>query len=258
MAETDKEQQEPVEKKRGKLLRWLVLFAIVGMLLAVSLSPGLRAQFKQERVVALIEAAGSWGPVLFILVYAVWVTLFLPAIVPTIAGSLLFPQFPATVYIVSGASLGAAISFLLARSAGREFVARLLRGRIAAWDEGLARNGFLFVFYLRLLYVPFTYFNFAAGLTKVRFVHFFWGTTLGIIPGTFILVFFVDRLKELGARISDAPSRWAGMGEAGLLLISNPRYLVPLIIFISSFFIPLAVKRAQSILAARRESGKAA
>jgi uncharacterized membrane protein YdjX (TVP38/TMEM64 family) len=240
------------------IVRCLLLAAIVGALALTGLSPEFRSNLSHERVVAFLQEAGPWAPVLFVIVYAVWVTLFLPAIVPTVAGGILFPNLPALIYIVLGATLGAASSFLVARSAGRDIVARLLKGKVAKWDEGLARNGFLFVFYLRLLYAPFTYLNFAAGLTQVRFRDFLWGTFLGIIPGTFILIFFIGRVKELAAVAAAASSRWEGAGEAGWMLVSHPRYLIPLLIFIGSFFIPLMLKRVQAAFVARREPGKIA
>jgi uncharacterized membrane protein YdjX (TVP38/TMEM64 family) len=246
-------------RRTGRMVVRLLLLVVIGGGVALTaLSPEFRANLSQDHVVAFLRAAGPWAPVLFVLVYAVWVTLFLPAIVTTVAGGILFPNLHAMIYIVAGATLGAAASFLVARTAGRGLVARLLKGKVAQWDEGIGRNGFLFVFYLRLLYVPFTYFNFAAGLTRIGFRDFLWGTFLGIIPSTFIIVFFIGRVKELAAVVAGASDRWQGAGEAGWMLVSNPRYLIPLIIFIGSFFIPLMLKRAQAAFASRRGAGKTA
>jgi uncharacterized membrane protein YdjX (TVP38/TMEM64 family) len=162
---------------------------------------------------------------------------------------------PAVACIVVGATIGALVAFLTARFAGREFVARMLRGRVAAWDDGLARNGFLFVLYSRLLYVPFTYYNFAAGLTKVSLRDFFWGTFLGMIPGTFIWVLFFGRLKELADRASQAAGFRAGMREAFSLLLSSPRYLLPVTLLVFHRH-PIVVKRTHTRIrrAAHRES----
>jgi uncharacterized membrane protein YdjX (TVP38/TMEM64 family) len=208
----------------GKLLAFL---GVIGVAIFAYRRPEIRSALSQEGIVSFVRDAGSWGPVVFVVVYALWVSLALPAIVVTGAASLLFPVLPAVASIVGGASIGAVIAFLMARFAGRDFVGRMLRGRVAAWDEGLARNGFLFVLYSRLLYAPFTYYNFAAGLTKVSLRDFFWGTFLGVIPGTFIWVLFFGRLKELADRASQAAGFGAGMREALSLLVSSPRYLLP-------------------------------
>jgi uncharacterized membrane protein YdjX (TVP38/TMEM64 family) len=249
---------QPVELARARrfagLAKLLALGALIGIAVLAYRRPEVRSALSREGVVAFVRGTGEWGPAVFVLLYALWVSLALPAIVVTGAASLLFPVFPAVASIVVGATLGAVIAFLTARFAGREFVARMLRGRVASWDEGLARNGFLFVLYSRLLYMPFTYYNFAAGLTKVSLRDFFWGTFLGVIPGTFIWVLFFGRLKELADRASQAAGVGAGIREALSLLVSSPRYLVPVMLLVASIVIPVAVKRTHSRISSRRES----
>jgi uncharacterized membrane protein YdjX (TVP38/TMEM64 family) len=246
------EQVKPRKARRLAAIVKLVLLAVVvtGVLLLyrhLTHEHDLSTPNQIARALAEgLRAAGPWAPILFILLYAIWVTLFLPAIVVSIAGSLLFPLFPATLTIILGATLGASLSFYVARLAGGDFVTGLLRGRLAAWEEGLSRNGFLFIFYLRLLYAPFTYVNFAAGLTRIGFRDFFWGTLLGIIPGSFIFVLFVGRVKELIAVAAKAPGALSGLADAGRLLFTDVHYLGPLLLFISSFFIPTVLKRAQA------------
>ncbi|MFQ5457137.1 MAG: hypothetical protein ACE5FC_01595, partial [Myxococcota bacterium] len=108
------------EGAAGDRSRLTKLLLVAGVLVAVILAarnPEIRENLSQERLVAFIEGAGPYGPALFILIYAVWVTVLLPAIVPTLAGSILFPALPATIYIVLGATAGASSSFHLSRSA---------------------------------------------------------------------------------------------------------------------------------------------
>jgi len=248
---------EPARPRRfAGLAKLLALGAVIGIAVVAYRRPEVRSALSQDGVVAFVRSAGDWGPAVFVILYALWVSLALPAIVVTGAASLLFPVFPAVASIVVGATLGAVIAFLIARFAGREFVARMLRGRVASWDEGLARNGFLFVLYSRLLYAPFTYYNFAAGLTKVSLRDFFWGTFLGVIPGTFIWVLFFGRLKELADRASQAAGLGAGMREALSLLVSSPRYQLPVLLIVLSIVIPVVVKRAHTRMSSRRPPGE--
>jgi uncharacterized membrane protein YdjX (TVP38/TMEM64 family) len=252
------QRAEPDKSRKGSTIaKLLLLILILAAAFFVYRNPSVRASLTQEGVVRFVREGGTWAPVLFILVYTVWVCLFLPAIVVTGAASLLFPLLQAVGCIVVGATLGAAVSFLAARMAGRDLVARLLRGRVAAWDEGIGRNGFLFVLYSRLLYVPFTYYNFAAGLTKVSFRDFFWGTLLGVIPGTFIWVLFFGRMNELVHVVLQAPSKMAGLHSAVSLLVREPRYLLPVALLVSSLVIPVLLKRTHALVEARRESRRA-
>ena len=252
---TTAQRVEPNKSRKGAgIVRLLLLLVAITAVILAYRNPAVRSVLSQEGIVRFVRESGPWAPVLFILVYTAWVTLFLPAIVMTGAGSLLFPVLPAVGYIVVGATLGASVSFLVARMAGRNFVARLLRGKVAAWDEGLARNGFLFVLYSRLLYVPFTYYNFAAGLTKVGFWDFFWGTLLGVIPGTFIWVLFFGRMEELTHVVLEAPSKMIGLHSVGSLLVHEPRYLLPVALMVVSLIIPVLLKRTHAFVQTRRES----
>ena len=78
------------------------------------------------------------------------------------------------------------------------------------------------------------------------------------MPGTFILVVFVGLIKELVLIGRRAPSRLEGMNEAGLMLVTQPRYLLPLLIFVGSFFVPLIAKRVQAGFAARKAAERTA
>ena len=254
MSSTAERIQTVRSRRMAGLGKLLALLSVIAVALFAYRRPEVRSALSQEGIVSFVRDAGPWGPVVFVLVYAIWVSLALPAIVVTGAASLLFPVLPAVASIVVGASIGAVIAFLMARFAGRDFVARMLRGRVAAWDDGLARNGFLFVLYSRLLYVPFTYYNFAAGLTKVSLRDFFWGTFLGVIPGTFIWVLFFGRLKELADRASQAAGFRAGLREAFTLLVSSPRYLLPVTLLAVSIAIPIVVKRTHTRISTRRAS----
>jgi uncharacterized membrane protein YdjX (TVP38/TMEM64 family) len=72
--------------------------------------------------------------------------------------------------------------------------------------------------------------NFGMGLTRVQFWDYFFGTALGIIVGTFILVFFIDTLKQVLAS-----------GDWGQLISFKVFFSVGLFIF--SFFIPKIIKK---------------
>ena len=120
---------------------------------------------------------------------------------------------------------GASAAFFIGRNLGRDFAASLIGNKLKKYDDGIERNGFATVLYLRLVYFPFTPMNFGMGLTKVRFWDYFAGTGLGIIVGTFIFTFFIGTLKDV----------WAS-GNWGELISFKVFFSIGLFIF--SFFIP--------------------
>lgn len=144
---------------------------------------------------------GMLAPVVYMLVYAVATVMFVPGAPLTIAGGALFGSVFGTLYTVIGATVGAVLAFLLARYFGRGFVGALEGEKwkkLAEYDKKIEENGLGVVLFFRLAPVfPFNGLNFALGLTKVTFKDYFWGTLVGIIPGTFAYVYLGDSLASL-------------------------------------------------------------
>jgi len=209
----------------------LVLFLLVAVYV-VRFTP-VKDYLTAETLGRLLDKAGIWAPVAFILIYAVGVCLFVPGTLITAIGAAIFGPYWGFLYVWVGAMIGASTAFFVGRSLGREFAASLVGDRLGKYDEAIERNGFATVLYLRLVYFPFTPMNFGMGLTRVRFRDYFFGTGLGIIVGTFIFTFFVGTVKQV----------WVS-GDWGDLLSFKVFFSVALFVF--SFFIPKLIKRLRS------------
>lgn len=207
---------------------FLVLF-IVGAVVLVRYT-SIKNYLTVQALGDLLQTAGVWAPVVYMLIYAVGVCLFVPGTLLTGLGAAIFGSYWGFVYVWIGAMTGASGAFLIGRTLGREFAAGLIGDRLQTYDDAIARNGFATVLYLRLVYFPFTPMNFGMGLTQVKFRDYFWGTGLGIIVGTFIFTFFIGTLKEV----------WAS-GDWGKLISFKVLFSVALFVF--SFFIPKILKR---------------
>ena len=220
----------PAKSKRGALLKALVFVAfIIAAICAVRFTPA-KEYFTTEVLGRLLESAGIWAPIAFMLIYAMGVCLFLPGTLLTGLGAAIFGPYWGFLYVWIGAMLGSSAAFIIGRTLGREFAASLVGDRLKKYDDAIERNGFATVLYLRLVYFPFTPLNFGMGLTKVGFWDYFFGTGLGIIVGTFIFTFFIGTVKEV----------WAS-GNWGELVSFKVFFSVGLFIF--SFFIPKIIRK---------------
>jgi uncharacterized membrane protein YdjX (TVP38/TMEM64 family) len=222
--------QEPTRSRRGALIRAssLLLFIIVAIYV-IRFTP-VKGFLTQEALSGFLEAAGFWAPMVFVMIYAVGVCLFVPGTLLTALGAAIFGAYWGFLYVWVGAMAGASVAFWIGRTLGREFAASLIGDRLKKYDDAIERNGFSTVLYLRLVYFPFTPMNFGMGLTKVRFWDYFFGTGLGILVGTFIFTFFVGTLKDV----------WAS-GNWGELLSFEVFFSVGLFVF--SLFIPKIIKK---------------
>lgn len=169
-------------------------------------------------VVAAHPAAAGAG---FVLTYIIAVTLSLPgAVVLTLAGGLLFGPWIGTALTVFGATIGACLLFLAARSALAPLVAGRAAGLVDRLRPGLERDGFFYLLTLRLIpVVPFWLLNLAPALVGMPFGAYAAATAIGIIPGTAVFA-------GIGAGLGDV---LATGGRPDLGVILAPKILLPLL-----------------------------
>ena len=138
---------------------------------------------------------GVWGPIAYVLLYAVGPSFLVPGAVMTIAGGLAFGALWGAVWSLVGAELGALIAFGAGRFLGRGFVERIVGTRFHGLRDRLARAGFYIILYLRLVpVIPYNALNLLAGASPIRFQDYFWASAIGLIPGTILFAFLGDAL----------------------------------------------------------------
>ena len=148
-----------------------------------------------------VQGLGVWGPVVFVIGYAVAVVAFAPGSVLTLGAGAIFGLAAGSVYVFAAATLGACAAFLVARHLARSAIERKLEGneRFAAIDRAVGNEGRKIVFLLRLSPIfPFNLLNYALGLTSVRFADYALAS-VGMIPGTLLYVYIGSVVGDLAA-----------------------------------------------------------
>ena len=226
-------QEMKAQSRNSAIAKAAMLVAFILVAVYVVRFTPVKDYLTAESLGTLLDQAGIWAPIAFILIYAVGVCLFVPGTLITAIGAAIFGPYWGFLYVWVGAMIGASTAFFIGRGLGREFAASMIGTRLRKYDDAIERNGFATVLYLRLVYFPFTPMNFGMGLSKVRFIDYFFGTGLGIIVGTFIFTFFVGTVKQV----------WVS-GDWGELLSFKVFFSVALFIF--SFFIPKLITRLRA------------
>jgi uncharacterized membrane protein YdjX (TVP38/TMEM64 family) len=184
-------------------MRLLILALLVTLGLAVALVPALQsaagealshfhATDPEAAVAGLIEylrSFGLWAPVVSgLLMVAQAVIAPLPAFLLTFANGMLFGWAWGAVLSWTGAMVGAALCFWIARALGRPAVTRLVSApALAATDRFFLRFGTQSVLIARLLpFVSFDIVSYAAGLTAMPLRRFLVATGLGQLPATLL------------------------------------------------------------------------
>jgi len=226
----EKATQHPRKANTAARLKAFILFAFIVVALCLYYITPVKDMLTPEALGSFLEAKGFCAPFIFILICTIFICLLVPASLLMVLAAILFGSQLGFVYGLAGAIGGASAAFFIGRFLGRDFVASLIGERLKKYDEAIERNGFSTVFYLRLINLPFTPLNFGMSLTKVHFWDYFFGTSLGVMGGVFILTFFGGTLKEV----------WSSGNWEGMLSF---RTFLALGLFIFSFFIPRIVKK---------------
>ena len=127
-------------------------------------------------------------PFLFILVYIIATALSIPGgVFLTILAGFLFGKYFATSYVAIGATIGACILFLAAKTAIGDFFLKKAGTRLKKISEGFKKNATCYMLFLRLIPLfPFWLVNIVPAFFKIKFKTFLWTTFFGIMPGSFI------------------------------------------------------------------------
>ena len=185
--------QESPSRKRLPIVKIVIGLAVVAaivVLFRVLPVAHWLTQFKDY-----VRNLGPIGPIVYALVYAACVTLFIPASILTVGAGAIFGFVKGTIVVVIGATIGATLAFLLARTVLRKKVEAMTKdnAKFRALDRAITREGTKIVLLIRLAPIfPFTYINYAFGLTGIKTLPYVIATFIGILPATFAFVYLSD------------------------------------------------------------------
>jgi uncharacterized membrane protein YdjX (TVP38/TMEM64 family) len=223
-------------------LRRLLPLGLLALALAVVLASGAHEALGFESLrrhrgalLDLVAARPVLAAVLYLALYALAVALSVPgALVLTLAGGFLFGTALATCLVVVGATLGACIVFLVAKTA----LGEPLRAKAGPWlrrmEDGFAANALSYMLVLRLIPLfPFWLVNLVPAFMGVPLTTYALATFVGIIPGSLVYA-------SVGAGLGAVFDR-GGTPDLGIIL--EPRIFLPLIGLALLALLPVAHKR---------------
>lgn len=230
---------------RKSLTRFAPILAIV---VALALALGFRvherlsldALYAQGQALDSFVAAHLFAALaIYMLAYAAAVTISLPgAGIFTMSGGFLFGTGLGGTAAWAGATIGATLIFLAARTAFGD----VLRARAGGWLErlsaGFRENAFSYLLVLRLTPVaPFFIVNLAPAFFNVSLRAYVLATLIGMIPGAFVYASVGAGLKAaLATGAASDPS------EAARAILSSPAVFGPVLALVALALLPVAVK----------------
>ena len=224
----------PQVERPGRVLPRVV--ATLLLVIAVITALMYRDRLDVEAMTDWVQQAGAVGPLIFIGLYAAATVLFLPGSILTLAGGALFGPVWGTLYSLSGATLGAAVAFLIARYLAGGWVQARAKGLIAGLVEGIEAEGWRFVAFSRLMPLfPFNLLNYALGLTRIPFLHYLLATLVFMVPGAVAYTY-------LGFAGREAVAGGEGLVQKGLIALA----LLAAVVFLPRLVARVRNRRAGS------------
>ncbi len=178
------------------LVSAVVAFFALGLNRYLSLDA---AKSAQAGIAELYAAKPAVVAGAFFAVYVAVTALSLPgATIMTLVAGAVFGLWTGLLIVSFASSLGALLAMLFARYVLRNTVQARFGARLADIDKGIAREGALYLFTLRLVpVVPFFVINLLMGLTAMRAVTFYWVSQLGMLAGTLVFVNAGTQLAQI-------------------------------------------------------------
>ena len=229
-----------MNKKPG-LARWLPLACLVAGFVAF-FALGLHqyltfGALKTHRTELLdwVAARPVWAPLVYMLIYAAVVGFSLPGgAVLTVTGGFLFGTVLGATFAVIGATIGAVVVFLAARTALGGLLRAKAGGAVKRMEEGFREDAFSYLLILRLVPLfPFFVVNLVPAILGINLGTYTLATLLGIIPGAFV---YASVGNGLGA-VFDAGAK----PHLGILFTAP--VLLPIIGLCVLALVPVAYKR---------------
>lgn len=191
----------------SRLLRFWPLWLILALISIIGLL-GLGEHLEFDQLAGRYDAIEGWrkaNPVLAAVaaigIYALVVALSIPVgWLMTLTTAVFFGWFWGTMIVLVGATFGASLLFLAARTTLFRFFRRRADPWLKRFAEGFNRDAASYLLALRITpMLPFWMMNIVPALLGVPFITFAWTTFVGILPGTLVYGVAGEGLRGLVA-----------------------------------------------------------
>ena len=145
-------------------------------------------QARHQALLLYCQQAPRQSAALYFILYVLVTTLSLPgAALLTLLGGALFGLWPGILLVSFASTLGATLAMLVSRYLLRDWVQHRFAGQMRTVNDGVARDGALYLFALRLMPLfPFFVVNLLAGVTRLGVWRYWWVSQLGMLPGAIV------------------------------------------------------------------------
>jgi uncharacterized membrane protein YdjX (TVP38/TMEM64 family) len=216
------------EKKSNNLIKLIAVILIIGLGFFVAWKTGIVEKIQDvETMQSFLKSFGVWGYVVFVLIFIASCVFMLPGSMLTIIAGIAFGPIMGGIISLVGATLGATAAFLVAKYVARGMIEEKIgqNEMFKKIDDGVEKNGTSFLILTRLVPVfPFSFQNYAYGLTKIKLGTYFLVSLICMAPGAFIYAYMAGEIVTNGFSAS-LLIKFAIAGIVLFLISLIPKYI---------------------------------
>jgi uncharacterized membrane protein YdjX (TVP38/TMEM64 family) len=198
----------------NKKLRGILILTATILILGLIIFNSREVLFNQEKLTTLTESLGMWGPIILITILIIHgiVTIF-PAIIVMLSAGILYGFILGSLYSIIGMTIGALITFLLARHYGRDIEKAWFNKReIAHFNTLFNKYGEKIALLGRVAQIfPADTISFTLGISKMKTKKFILLTIIGFLPTILFMTF-------IGTKITPQMINFGNITIAGIIL----------------------------------------
>jgi uncharacterized membrane protein YdjX (TVP38/TMEM64 family) len=178
-------------------IRLILAAVLIVSLIAAGKITGAHQYFTPDKVQDLVQDAGIWGYILFIIIFSIGELLHIFGLIFVAAGVYAFGEFAGLLLGIVGGTIAVCVSFLVMRTVGGRAFTRIDKPWVVRILKRLDTKPIRTVTILRLVFIMYPSLNYLLALTSIRFRDYLIGSVVGLIIPISVFVFFFDWLVGL-------------------------------------------------------------
>ncbi|MCI0550783.1 MAG: TVP38/TMEM64 family protein [Anaerolineae bacterium] len=185
-------------QKLAALFFWVVLIVVYQL---YAKSNELSSWEVAQRVLNFLTD-GFWGPLIYIVLYAVRPLILFPATILSLAGGFAFGPILGVIYTIIASNISSTIAFFVGHYFGEGIFKEAGSGNlIQHYARRMRENSFETVMIMRLIFLPYDAVSYLAGFLRIKYWPFILATALGSIPGTVAFIGFGASIENFDSAL---------------------------------------------------------
>lgn len=215
-------------KKSNNSLKLIIAVLVIAIGFFIAWKTGTVEKLQDvDAMQAFFKSYGIFGYLIFVLIYIVCCIFMIPGSMMTIVAGIAFGPIMGGLIALVGATFGATAAFLISKYVARSMIEDKIGNNemFKKIDDGVERNGASFLILTRLVPIfPFSFQNYAYGLTKIELKTFFIVSLICMAPGAFIYAYMAGEIVLNGFSVG-LLVKFAVAGVVLFLVSLIPKYI---------------------------------